>query len=315
MVAASSVRTISPSRLDRNPENPRLIFRKEDLEALEDSIKSQGILVPLTVYQDGKRTRILDGERRWRCALKLGLSSVPVIIQPKPDRLRNIMMMFAIHHARTDWDPLPTAYKLRDLSDLFEKQQGRQPSESELAELASTSRGEVRRLKKLLTLPVEYQDELMSELDKPRHEQILTVDLVLETTRGAEALQKRGLISAKEEDALRKSIISKYRSGVVKNSTDPRKLARIARSVDRGEISKPIAERVAQKLIHDRNYSVNDAFSESAEHADFEHATEQLIERLVGRLTDQSARGYELGPELRTSLEKLEAAVSRLLKS
>jgi ParB family chromosome partitioning protein len=55
MVSISTVRTISPSQLDRNPENPRLIFRLDELKALEDSIKSQGILVPLTVYEDGKR--------------------------------------------------------------------------------------------------------------------------------------------------------------------------------------------------------------------------------------------------------------------
>jgi ParB family transcriptional regulator, chromosome partitioning protein len=315
MAVTSSVRTINPRSLDRNPENPRLIFRAEDLDALEDSIKSQGILVPLTVYEDGKRTRILDGERRWRCALKLGLSTVPVIIQPKPDRLRNIMMMFAIPHARTDWDPLPTAYKLRDLSDLFTKQQGRQPSETELAELASTSRGEVRRLKKLLALPDEYQDELMAELNKPRHEQVLTVDLVLETTRGAEALQKRGLITQKEEDQLRKSIITKYRKNVIKNSTDPRMLARIARSVDRGEVSESVAKRVTQRLIHDRDYSISNAFSESAEHSDFEHATEQIAERLIGRLEDQVDRAYEVGPELRETLVKLSRAISRALKS
>lgn len=39
---------------------------------------------------------------------------MPVIVQPKPDKLQNIMMMFAIHNARRDWDPLPTAYTLQE---------------------------------------------------------------------------------------------------------------------------------------------------------------------------------------------------------
>ena len=94
---AENVKLISPLKLDKNRDNPRLIFHQDELEQLEQSIAEQGILVPLTVYRDGKRFCLLDGERRWRCALKLGLDSVPVIVQPKPDRMLNLMMMFATH--------------------------------------------------------------------------------------------------------------------------------------------------------------------------------------------------------------------------
>ncbi len=97
---AETVRLIEPQKLERNPENPLLIFRPEELQELESSIAKQGILVPLTVFEDKHTYFILDGERRWRCALTLGLQKVPVIIQPKPDRMENIMMMFAIHNAR-----------------------------------------------------------------------------------------------------------------------------------------------------------------------------------------------------------------------
>src|SRR5688572_90604 len=105
---AENIRLVAPAQIRPNPENPRLIFRKEDMDALESSIKEQGILVPLTVYEARRGLFILDGERRWRCALKLGLKHIPVIVQPEPTRMQNIMMMFAIHNARKDWDPLPT---------------------------------------------------------------------------------------------------------------------------------------------------------------------------------------------------------------
>jgi len=68
--------------------------------------------------------------------------------------MQNIMMMFAIHNARSD--PFPTAVKLRQLEHLYERNEGRAPTESELAQLASLSRGEVRRLKNILGLPKEY---------------------------------------------------------------------------------------------------------------------------------------------------------------
>lgn len=67
----SNLRSIDPRVLQRNPENPRLIFRADDLQHLEDSIKARGILVPLTVYEDAGNYFIMDGERRWRCAMRL----------------------------------------------------------------------------------------------------------------------------------------------------------------------------------------------------------------------------------------------------
>src|SRR5437764_6480089 len=139
MVTTATVELIDPRKLERNPDNPRLIFQAEELSALEESIKAQGILVPLTVYRDRKRYILLDGERRWRCSIRLGLHKVPVIVQEKPDRVTNIMMMFAIHNARQDWDPLPTALKLEELEKIITKAAGEKPSERRLAAAASLS--------------------------------------------------------------------------------------------------------------------------------------------------------------------------------
>lgn len=311
---ADQVTLLDPDHLRRNPDNPRLIFRADDLEELEGSIKDQGILVPLTVYQDGKVYRLLDGERRWRCAVKLGLERVPAIVQPKPGRLQNIMMMFAIHNARTDWDPLPTALKLEELEAVFTKRQERAPTEAELAQMASMTRGEVRRLRNLLALPQSYRDELLAELDKPRSEQRLTVDMVLETTRGVSALQKRGVIEEHEEDELRQAIVKKFRDGVINNTVAPRKLARIARAVERDEVSRSVARRVTRKLVDQPAYSIDNAFSGSVEHVDFEHGTEQLASRVVERLREHAEREYEVGDSLREALEELAKAIKRTLR-
>jgi ParB family chromosome partitioning protein len=154
---AETIRLVSPRSIQANPENPRVIFRPEELAELQQSISDQGILVPLTVYEDGSNLIILDGERRWRCATLLGLANVPVIVQPKPERLQNIRMMFAIHNTRRDWDPLPAALKLEELEREFQHQHNVMPNEKELASLASISRGEVRRLRNLLKLPTRYR--------------------------------------------------------------------------------------------------------------------------------------------------------------
>lgn len=313
MKAVDGVALIDPSRLERNPENPRLIFRLEDLAQLQDSIKNQGILVPLTVYRDGTRYVLLDGERRWRCALKLGLAQVPVISQPKPDRLQNLMMMFAIHNQRRDWDPLPTAYKLRDLEREFEEAEGRAPNERELAELASIGRGEVRRLKNILSLPEEYHRDLMEELEKPRTEQALTVDHVLEATRGAQALQKRNVIGAGEEEDLRRALVNKFKARVLTSTVEPRQLARVARAVERGEVDKARAREVTMRLIAEPSYSIADAFRDSVAAADFSHGSEQLAARLATRLSEQIEQGYESTSGLEAALEGLRVVIGRVL--
>lgn len=311
---ADNVSLIDPQSLDRNPDNPRLVFRQDDLDSLQKSIADQGILVPLTVFREGRGYRLLDGERRWRCALKLGLSKVPVIVQPKPERLQNLMMMFAIHHARTDWDPLPTALKLQDLEDEFQRQHGRTPTEIELAGLASLSRGEVRRLKKLLGLPDQYREELLEELNKPRSEQILTVDHVLEATTAASQLRRRGIVDDRGEEKLRRSIINKFRTGVIQSTVDPRKLARLARAVERQEVPMATAQRVAERLTEDESYDINSAFHDSVEKVDFEHSVEQLSLRLQEALKEHKRRRYGMSPPLAKTLRALVREIKILLE-
>jgi ParB family chromosome partitioning protein len=312
---AGAVQLLAPKDISPNPENPRLIFHKDELEELEKSIASQGILVPLTVYKTKSQYVILDGERRWRCARKLSLPRLPVIVQPEPTRFQNIMMMFAIHNARKDWDPLPTAYKLRDLELEFERREERKPTELELSQLASMTRGEIRRLKKLLDLPEKYRSDLMGELEKPRSEQVLTVDLVLETTRGVDALAKRDIVSPSEVEPLRDAIIKKYRSKVIKSTVEPRQLARIARGVERSEIPLKTARNATQRLINDPQFGIQGAFKATAEQVDLAHTLEQLVERTAKKLSDYRADGYKLTATLHNALEILLDEVSQSLEA
>lgn len=310
-IAEGAVHLLSPKEIKPNPENPRLIFRVEELEELQNSIAAQGILVPLTVYKSKSGYVILDGERRWRCAMKLALPRVPVIVQPEPTRFQNIMMMFAIHHARKDWDQLPTAYKLHELEEEFERREGRWPAESEIAQLASMSRGEVRRLRNLWELPPSYREELLEELDKPRSEQVLTPDLVLETTRGVDALLKRDIIAEDDVDPLRQAIIQKYRDKVIKSTVEPRQLARIARGVERNEIPIGTARHVSQRLITDSNFGINHAFRAAGEQVDLAHTLEQLAERTEKRIADYRSEGYTIGESLRAALHSLDREIHR----
>ncbi|HEY3350266.1 MAG TPA: ParB/RepB/Spo0J family partition protein [Thermoanaerobaculia bacterium] len=311
-MADARVTLLQTSSIEKNPENPRLIFREDELASLQESIKHQGILVPLTVYREASHYRLLDGERRWRCALKLNLKQVPAIVQEKPDRLRNLLMMFAIHNARRDWDPLPTAYKLEEIEkELTKRNEGSKPTEGELASAASMSRGEVRRLKKLLSLPDKYRSMLRAELEKPRSKQEITVDHVLEATKAAESLRKRDILNFKEEDSLRDSILSKYRTRVIKNTVEPRKLTRLARSVARGEVTRDVARASAMRLIRDPEFNVEQAYQETVAASEAQHQAEMTVSRLIERLEQISPP--RVSESLRTVLLRLRTTIDRLL--
>lgn len=305
------VTLLGTGQIEQNPENPRLIFHEDELETLRQSISKQGILVPLTVYQEGKKYIILDGERRWRCSLRLGLESVPVIVQPKPDRMTNLMMMFAIHNARRDWDPLPTAIKLEQLEHEFKRRHGNTPTETELCGIASLPRGEVRRLKKLLALPRHYRSELLAELEKPRSQQTLTVDHVIETTAGVEALEKRSVITADEVEPLRQAIIQKFRSKIIDNTVAPRKLANLARAVEREEVTVAVARKSVLKLQTRPNYTIQDVYEETVEQADLEHGVDQLANRLMLKLDELADRDVALSSKTVDVLKRLARAISR----
>lgn len=157
-VKAIRVKSLPTEKLKPNPHNPRMLFDREDLHILRESIARVGILVPLTVYQE-QRTRdyvILDGQRRWMCAQKVGLREIPVNEVAEPTLVQNIVTMFQIHKLRKDWELMPTALKLELLMrELGEKNAKR------LAELTGLAEAVVVRCKKLLSYSKRCQDMML----------------------------------------------------------------------------------------------------------------------------------------------------------
>jgi len=112
---------IPVAKISPNPENPRLAFRQAELDDLQESIRRYGIQVPIAVYKRGREYVLIDGERRWRCASKLNLPTIPAIVQDEPKPLENLLLMFNIHALREQWDLLTIALKLPKVIDLLTK--------------------------------------------------------------------------------------------------------------------------------------------------------------------------------------------------
>ena len=166
-VEAIGVKVLPTEKLRANPHNPRLLFDREDLKVLQESIDRVGILVPLTVYRESRTGDyiILDGQRRWICAQHIGLKTIPVNEVREPTLVQNIVTMFQIHKLRKDWELMPTALKLELLIRELDEKRDRV-----LAELTGLDIAVVVRCKKLLSFPKRYQDMMLdADPSKRKH--------------------------------------------------------------------------------------------------------------------------------------------------
>ena len=135
------VESLSPGRLQ-----PRNDFDDERMDELARSIGEVGVLQPVLVRQTSDGFELVAGERRWRAACRVGLTTIPAIVRTTDDRT-------ALEHAlvenlhRDDLNPLEEAQAYHRLMDEF------QMTQQEVAERAGRSRPAVANSVRLLQLP------------------------------------------------------------------------------------------------------------------------------------------------------------------
>ena len=280
--------TIEIAKIDRNPENPRLFFRPKELEELTESIRRHGVQVPISVYKERGRYVLLDGERRWRCSLKLNKKKIPAIIRSKPDAFTNLVLMFNIHALREQWDLLTIALKLPRVISLYEEKHGVAPNERELGEETGLSRSVIRRCRLLINLPEHHVDRIKAELNKPKGAQRITEDFYIEMERALNtvvrvmpALFERGMT---REDA-RRVLMSKYDDGIVRNIVDFRKIARIARA-EKVDADVGQAQNELERLFDESTYSIEAAYEGSVAAAYSERTILNHIRSAIEGLQD-----------------------------
>ena len=78
-----------------NPDQPRKFFNEESLKELSDSIKSQGVLVPILVQKNKNKKDsylIIAGERRWRASKLAQLGKIKAIVISNKDEKTNSLV-------------------------------------------------------------------------------------------------------------------------------------------------------------------------------------------------------------------------------
>jgi len=109
------IRMIPVEKIDPNPHQARCELG--NIEELQDSIKSKGILEPILVRSKGSRFEIIAGERRFVASKNIGLKELPCIDMDVAD---NEAMEIALieNLQRKDLDIFEEADGLQALADL-----------------------------------------------------------------------------------------------------------------------------------------------------------------------------------------------------
>lgn len=112
------LRRIKIGSIARNPYQPRKYFDQEAIFQLAESIRTYGVLNPLTVRRTAEGYELIAGERRLRAARVAGLSEVPCIILSATEEDSSAIALVE-NLQRRDLDFFEEAQGFRQLIDLY----------------------------------------------------------------------------------------------------------------------------------------------------------------------------------------------------
>jgi ParB family chromosome partitioning protein len=146
---------VDVERIRPSAFQPRRTFDEAKIEELAASIRNQGIIQPLVVRPRDGGYELIAGERRWRAAMKAGLQEVPVVVRQASDH--DALQLALIENLqREDLNPIEEASGYKRLQEEF------QWSQDEMAEKVGKSRPAIANALRLLSLPLEVQQEVAS---------------------------------------------------------------------------------------------------------------------------------------------------------
>jgi ParB family chromosome partitioning protein len=133
--------------INRNRQQPRRDFESAELEELAQSIRANGVLQPVLVFEDGGLYTLIAGERRWRASQLAGRKTIPALVRERPDEGGLMKLALLENIQREDLHPLDLSNGLRVLIE----EHGM--SQEELGQTLGMSRPAVSNLLRLNKLP------------------------------------------------------------------------------------------------------------------------------------------------------------------
>lgn len=150
----SDIGEILVTNIEVNPFQPRTDFDEDALEELAESIKTQGIIQPITVRKLSEGTyQLISGERRLQASKRAGLEKVPAYIRTADDQqMLEMALIENIQRENLNSIEIALSYQ-RLLSEIGLKQE-------ELGDRVGKKRTTVNNYLRLLKLPPAVQAAL-----------------------------------------------------------------------------------------------------------------------------------------------------------
>ena len=148
---SSSINEVELSKIVPNPDQPRRTFDEEALQELSASIKSIGLVQPITLRKlNDESYEIIAGERRFRASQMAGMESIPAYIKTVDDD-ETMEMALIENIQREDLNSIEIALAYQKLINTLSLTQ------EQLSERVGKKRATVANYLRILKLPAEVQ--------------------------------------------------------------------------------------------------------------------------------------------------------------
>ena len=165
--SSADILRIPVDMIEPNPYQPRMSFDQEALEELTDSIKTLGLIQPITVRTiSDNRYQIISGERRFRACRLAGMDMIPAYIRNTNDQ-GMLEMAIVENIQRENLDPIEVALSYQRLIDECNLTQ------EQMAFRVGKKRASVTNFLRLLKLPAKIQHDLKVGLLSVGHAKVL----------------------------------------------------------------------------------------------------------------------------------------------
>ena len=143
-------REIPLALIAANPYQPRRDFDDQELSELENSLRTNGLLQPITVAAKGTGFELIAGERRVRAARRLGWSSIAAVIR-EIDQTEHLVLALVENLQRENLNAIDEAEGYQQLIAEFAFTQ------TQVANAVGKERSTVANALRLLGLPTEVK--------------------------------------------------------------------------------------------------------------------------------------------------------------
>ncbi len=157
---------IKLSQIIANENQPRTIFDDDKITELSDSIKVHGVLQPIIVRTKDNMYEIVAGERRYRACQMLNLETIPAIVKDYDDEEAASVSLIE-NLQREDLTAIEEAKAFKAIMEINHLRQ------EDLANKIGKSQSTIANKIRLLSLPGQIQDAILSKQITERHARAL----------------------------------------------------------------------------------------------------------------------------------------------